>query len=170
MMGNPAPPLRWLRPRNPVSGELFLNVGLVRSRVGAGAMDELAFGEAALEQTLAEMCELDTAVLNDIEGACPGAPARPVQGRTSGEGAWPGTLARAHCAIWRLRSRVELSGPQWARFLDTLSIHSTSSLVLCTVHRPTRGFSFLEFTKIPKKVHEPIFAFTLACKHLATLD
>lgn len=30
-------------------------------------MDELAFGEAALEQTLAEMCELDTAVLNDIE-------------------------------------------------------------------------------------------------------
>lgn len=107
----------------PVSEELFFNVGLVRSRVGAGAMDELPFGETALEQTLAEMCELDTAVLNDIEGACLGAPARPVQGRTSGEGAWPGTSARAHCAIWHLVSRVEFSGRQWARFLDTLSIH-----------------------------------------------
>lgn len=76
-------------------------MGLLRSRVGAGAMDELPFAEAALEQELAEMCELDAAVLTDIEGACPGAPARPVQGRTSGEVPWPGTSARAHCAVWR---------------------------------------------------------------------
>lgn len=121
--GSPAPPFRWLRPRNPVSEELFLNVGLLRSRVGAGAMDELPCLEAALEQELAELCELDTAVLTDIEGACPGAPARPVQGSTSGEVAWPGTSARAHCAIWHLGSWVELSGPQWDWFLDTLSIH-----------------------------------------------
>lgn len=72
MPGSPAPPFRWLRPRNPVSEELFLNVGLLRSRVGAGAMDELPCLEAALEQELAELCELDTAVLTDIEGACPG--------------------------------------------------------------------------------------------------
>lgn len=30
--------------------------------------------------------------------------------------------ARAHCAVWHLGSRVELSGPQWAWFPDTLSI------------------------------------------------
>lgn len=123
LTGSPAPPLRWLRPRNPVSQELFVNVGLLRSRVGAGAMDELPFGEAALEQALAEVCEMDAALLTDIEGACPGAPARPVPGRTSGEVAWSGTCARAHCAVGRLGSRVKLSGPQWAWFLDTLSIH-----------------------------------------------
>lgn len=48
-------------------------------------MDELPFGEAALEQALAEPCELDAALLTDIEGAWPGAPARPVRGRTSWE-------------------------------------------------------------------------------------
>lgn len=48
-------------------------------------MDELSFCEAALEQELAEMSELDAAVLTDIEGACPGTPVRPVHSRTSGE-------------------------------------------------------------------------------------
>lgn len=80
MTGSPAPPLRRLRPRNPVSEELFVNVGLLRSRVGAGAMDELPCIEEALEQEMAELCELDAAVLTDIEGACPGARARPVKG------------------------------------------------------------------------------------------
>lgn len=105
---SPAPQLRRLRPRNPVLEELFVNVGLLRSRVGAGAMDELPCIEAALEQELDELCELDTAVFTDIEGACPGALARPVQGSTSGEVAWPGTSARAHCAVWHLGSRVKL--------------------------------------------------------------
>lgn len=35
-------------------------------------MDELSFSETALEQALAEPCELDAALLTDIEGACPG--------------------------------------------------------------------------------------------------
>lgn len=105
---SPAPPLRWLRPRDPVSEVLFVNVSLLRSRVGAGAMDELPCIEAALEQELAELCELETEVFTDIEGACPGTPARPVQGSTSGEVAWPGTSARAHCAVWHLGSRVKL--------------------------------------------------------------
>lgn len=93
-----------------VSEELFLNAGLLRSLAGAGAMDELPFGEAALEQALAEPCELDAALLTDIEGAWPGAPARPVWGRTFWEVTWPGASARAHCKVGRLRSRVNSPG------------------------------------------------------------
>lgn len=83
--GKPRPPPGRLRPRKLVSEELFVSAGLPRSLAGAGAMDELPFGEAALEQALAEPCELDAALLTDIEGAWPGAPARPVRGRTSWE-------------------------------------------------------------------------------------
>lgn len=86
-------------------------------------MDELSFSETALEQALAEPCELDAALLTDIEGAWPGAPARPVLGRTSGEVTWSGASARAHRAVARLRTGVEPSGPHWAWFLDALSIH-----------------------------------------------
>lgn len=82
-------------------------------------MDELPFSEMALEQALAEPCELDAALLTDIEGAWPGAPVRPVQGPLSRAVTWPRVSALAHYAV----SMLELSGPQWAWFLDTLSIH-----------------------------------------------
>lgn len=108
--GKPRPTAWVAPPWTLVSEELFVNAGLLGSLAGAGAMDELPFGEAALEQALAEPCELDAALLTDIEGAWPGAPARPVWGRTSREVTWPGASARAHCTIGRLRSRVNSPG------------------------------------------------------------
>lgn len=106
LAGSPAPPLGWLRLRNLVSEELFGKAGLLRSLAGAAAMDELPFGEAAVEQALDELGELDAALLTDIQGAWPGAPARPVRGRMSWEVTWPGASARA-CVLRSCAPRIE---------------------------------------------------------------